>query len=328
MASRRRVGEFELIARYFAPLARSFAGAGRLESDNAYLPATARFDTAVKTDTIVSGVHFLADETPRRVAAKALRVCLSDLAAGGAVPLAYQLSLALPRDWRETWVADFARGLAADQRRYGIVLCGGDTVVTPGPLTITITAFGRVPRGKGLGRDGARAGDELWVSGTIGDAALGLRVACGGLEALDARARRFLEKRYRLPRPRDVLGPRLIGIVRAAADVSDGLLADAGHIAAASKLAVHIERSQVPLSPAARRILADAPAMWADVLGGGDDYELVMAVPTRRSAALAAAARKAGVAVTCIGRFTGGSGVHLAVEGRPSPLPRAGFVHF
>jgi thiamine-monophosphate kinase len=328
MAPRQRVGEFELIARHFAPLARSFAGAGGLESDNAFLPSDPRHDTAVKTDTVVSGVHFLDDEAPERVAAKALRVCLSDLAAGGATPLAYQLSLALPRGWQERWVQGFARGLAADQRRYGIVLCGGDTVVTPGPLTITITAFGTVPRGKGLGRRGARMGDELWASGTIGDGALGLLTARGGLKWLGARDRKVLEDRYRLPRPRTSLGKHLIGIARAAADVSDGLLADAGHVAAASRLAVHIEREQVPLSGAARRALARAPALWANVLGGGDDYELVIAVPPRKRAALLAAARVAGVQVAPIGRFEQGGGARLTVAGKSMKVPRAGYVHF
>ena len=322
MARRRRPGEFALIARYFAPLARGFAGAGGLQSDNAFLPADAGRDLTVKTDTVVAGVHFLADETPARVAAKALRVCLSDLAAGGATPFTYQLSLALPKDWRETWVAGFARGLAADQRRYGIVLCGGDTVVTPGPLTITITAFGRVRRGRGLTRAGARAGDELWVSGTIGDGALGLLAARGDLREP------MLERRYRLPQPRTALGPRLVGIAHAAADVSDGLLADAGHIATASGLAVRIERQDVPLSPAARRVLGDMPGLWPTVLGGGDDYELVIAVPPRRRAALLAAARAAAVPVTRIGTFEPGRGVVLTVDGRPVRTTRTGYAHF
>lgn len=328
MAPRRRIGEFELIARYFAPLARTFAGAGGLESDNAYLPTDGRHDIAVKTDTVISGVHFLDGESPDRVAAKALRVCLSDLAAGGAVPFVYQLSLALPKGWQERWVAGFARGLAADQRRYGIVLCGGDTVVTPGPLAITITAFGQVPRDKGLARGGARAGDDLWASGTIGDAALGLRVARGKLKKLDTRDRKFLEDRYRLPRPRNTLGKQLIGIARAAADVSDGLLADVGHIAKASRLAVHVERDQVPLSTAARHALAVEPALWTEVLGGGDDYELVIAVPSRRAVALREAARQARVMVTRIGRFEEGRGVRLTVGGRAAPISRTGYVHF
>lgn len=328
MARARRVGEFELIARYFAPLARDFEGAGGLQSDNAFLPADARRDLVVKTDTIVAGVHFLADDLPGRIAAKALRVCLSDLAAGGATPFVYQLSLALPSTWEEAWVAAFAKGLAADQRRFGIVLCGGDTVVTPGPLTITITAFGRVGRGEGVTRAGARAGDELWVSGTIGDGALGLLAAQGALPALTSRQRAFLETRYRLPQPRCILGPLLPGVVTAMADVSDGLLADAGHIADASRLAVRVERDDVPLSPAARAAVAANPGLWANVLGGGDDYELVMAVPVRRREALQAAARRAGIRITCIGRFARGNGVVVTSGGRTVEAPRKGYVHF
>jgi thiamine-monophosphate kinase len=320
--ARRRIGEFELIARYFAPLARGFKGAGGLKNDNAFLALDARHDLVIKTDTIVGGVHFLADENPRMVAARALRVCLSDLAAGGAVPFTYQLSLSLARGWKESWVAGFARGLAADQRRYGLRLCGGDTTSTPGPTTITVTAIGKVARGRGLRRDGARAGDELWVSGTIGDAALGLLAARGRLE--DA----ALEKRYRLPQPRTTLGLRLVGIASATADVSDGLLADAGHIAEASRLAAHIERDRVPLSAAAKRAIASKPSLWANVLGGGDDYELVIAVSPRKRAALQGAARAAGVKVTRIGSVASGKGVHLTVGGRPMRAPRGGYVHF
>ncbi|MFZ5781293.1 MAG: thiamine-phosphate kinase [Pseudomonadota bacterium] len=322
MARRRRIGEFEMIGRYFAPLARSFAGAGGLLSDNAFLPADARRDLVVKTDTVVAGVHFLADELPGRIAAKALRVCLSDLAAGGAEPFTYQLSLSLTRDWSERWIAGFARGLAADQRRYGIVLCGGDTVVTPGPLTVTITAFGRVPRGRGLTRAGARAGDMLWVTGTIGDGALGLLAARGEIAAP------ALERRYRLPQPRSSFGPRLVGIASAVADISDGLLADAGHIAEASGLAVSVERECVPLSAPARRILAGRPGLWTHVLGGGDDYELVLAVPRRKEAALLVASRAAGLPVTRVGFLSRGRGVTLTDGGKPLRIARAGYAHF
>jgi thiamine-monophosphate kinase len=318
----RRLSEFELIARYFAPLAKGFGGAGGLKSDNAFLPGSARHDLVVKTDMIVSGVHFLADERPELVAARALRVCLSDLAAGGATPYVYQLALSLPGDWTETWVARFARGLAADQRRFGITLCGGDTTGTPGPATISITAFGKVARGKGLKRDGARAGDELWVSGTIGDAALGLLAARGELTSA------FLEKRYRLPQPRTTLGQRLVGVATATADISDGLLADVGHIADASGLAARIERDQVPLSPAARRVLSGTPVLWSNVLGGGDDYELAIAVPVRNRAVLLAASRAAGVKVTRVGAFTRGRGVVLTVSGQLQRFAQSGYVHF
>jgi thiamine-monophosphate kinase len=322
MARARRIGEFELIARYFAPLAKGFAGAGGLKSDNAFLAGDARHDLVVKTDTVVSGVHFLNDERPDLVAAKSLRVCLSDLAAGGAAPFVYQLSLALPEAWTEAWIARFARGLAADQRRYGIVLCGGDTVVSPGPLTVTITAFGKVPRGRGLTRAGALAGDELWASGTIGDGALGLRAARGQLDSP------ALERRYRQPQPRTALGPRLVGIASAAADISDGLLADAGHIADASRLGVVIERNHVPLSAAGRRAVTADPDLWSDILGGGDDYELTIAVPPRKREAVLKAGAAAGVPLTRIGSFVEGRGVRLTIEGRPARATRKGYVHF
>ncbi len=322
MARDKRRGEFELIARYFAPLARGFAGARGLQSDNAFIAGDARHDLVIKTDAIVSGVHFLPDEKPELVAQRALRVCLSDLAAGGATPYVYQLALSLARDTSERWIARFARGLAADQRRYGIALCGGDTSATPGPTTIAVTAFGRVPRGKGLGRDGARAGDDLWASGTVGDAALGLLAARGKFHEPS------LEKRYRLAQPRTALGPKLIGIATATADISDGVLADAGHIAEASRLAVSIERGRVPLSAAARRVLARHPALWTNVLGGGDDYELLIAVPPRKQAALQAASRAAGVPITKIGAFARGKGVHLTVEGQEVRIAKAGYVHF
>jgi len=318
----RRIGEFELIARYFAPLAKGFGGARGLKSDNAFLAADARHDLVVKTDTIVAGVHFLANEKSELVAARALRACLSDLAAGGAKPFAYQLSLSLGKGWSERWVAGFARGLAADQRRYRIAMSGGDTTGSPGPTTVTITAFGKVACGKGLGRDGAQAGDEIWVSGTIGDAALGLLVARRRLNGV------ALEKRYRLPQPRTDFGPRLIGIASATADVSDGLLADAGHIAEASRLALYIERDHVPLSADARRAVRSDPSLWANVLGGGDDYELVIAVSPRKRAPLLAAARAAGVKIACIGVFRPGNGVHLTVGGRETRVSRKGYVHF
>ena len=320
--ARRRIGEFELIARYFAPLAKRFRGARGLKSDNAFIAGDSRHDLVIKTDAIVSGVHFLADERPELVAQRALRVCLSDLAAGGATPYVYQVALSLARDTSERWIAGFARGLAADQRRFGITLCGGDTSATPGPTTIAVTAFGRVPHGTGLGRDGARPGDELWASGTIGDAALGLLAARGKFREP------FLEKRYRLPHPRTALGPRLIGIATATADVSDGLLADAGHIAEASRLAVTIERDWVPLSAAARRVLATHPGLWPNGLGGGDDYELLIVVPPRGRKALLAASRAAGVKVTKIGALTRGKGVHLTVAGRKAHITKAGYVHF
>jgi thiamine-monophosphate kinase len=192
---------------------------------------------------------------------------------------------------------------------------------TPGPTTVSITAFGRVARGKGLGRAGARAGDELWVSGTIGDAALGLLAVRGELSSV------ALARRYRLPQPRTTLGPLLVGIASATADISDGLLADAGHIADASGLCVRIERELVPLSPAARIVLRSRRTLWRNILGGGDDYELAIAVPPRKRAAWSRP-RARGCDGHRVGAFTKGRGVVLTVSGHAQRAAQTGYVHF
>jgi thiamine-monophosphate kinase len=319
VASAPASGEDSLIARYFKPIATD-AGAFSLNDDAAVLKAQGA-DIVVTTDAIVEGVHFLAGDPPDTVARKALRVNLSDLAAKGATPAGFVLTLAL-RNADDAWLKPFAQALGEDAAQFGCPLLGGDTVSTPGPVMISVTAFGRVPQGRMIHRRGARAGDRVVVTGTIGDAALGLLAARGRFRSA------FLEKRYRLPEPRTKLGPRLIGVARATADVSDGLLADAGHVAAASGLAVHIERELVPLSTAARRIVEARSSLWANVLGGGDDYELVIAVPPRRRTALHAAAGAAGVKVTPIGHFRRGKGVRLTVDGREARVSRKGYVHF
>src|SRR3970040_663918 len=223
-------GEFELIARYFAPLARGFPGAFGLLDDAAVIAPPPGHELVAKTDAIVGGVHFLHDDPPDLIARKALRVNLSDLAAKGAVPRAYMLDIMLPTTVTEEWIAAFARGLAEDQDEYGVHLIGGDTDSKPGPVTIAVMAFGEVPAGRLRRRAGARAGDTVFVTGTIGDAALGLEVLRGALPDLDTTAAGFLVDRYRLPRPRVTLGPRLLGLASAAIDISDGLVADLGHV--------------------------------------------------------------------------------------------------
>ena len=256
-------GEFELIARYFAPLAKGFPGAYGLLDDAAVIAPPPGHELVAKTDAIVGGVHFLLDDPPDLIARKALRVNLSDLAAKGAVPRAYMLDIMLPKTVTEEWIAAFARGLAQDQDAYGVHLIGGDTDSTPGPVTIAIMAFGDVATGRMIRRGGASAGDTVFVTGTIGDAALGLEVLRGALPNLDTHAASVLVDRYRLPRPRVTLGPRLIGLASAALDVSDGLLADLRHICEVSELAALIERPLVPLSTAARAALAISPARIA-----------------------------------------------------------------
>ncbi|MGQ0662613.1 MAG: thiamine-phosphate kinase [Pseudomonadota bacterium] len=325
----RKIGEFEAIARYFAPLAKDVPGAHSLAEDAASLSLAAAHELVVTTDALVEGVHFLADDPPDLVARKALRVNLSDLAGKGAVPRWYLLDAVLPRRIGEPWIAAFASGLAADQAEFAVVLVGGDMASTPGPLTLAITALGEVPAGRMLRRSGARAGDVIFHSGTIGDGALGLRVRRGELAFLDASARDFLARRYRLPEPRVALGPRLVGVASAALDVSDGLVADLGHICTTSGLGAVIEEARVNLSPAAKAALAYDPEAMASVLGGGDDYEILFTAPAPSKPKLAALAAALGVPMTAIGEMRPGQGVTvLGPDGRRRAVERGGWTHF
>lgn len=327
-ASSKRGGEFELIAKYFAPLAKGEAGALGLRDDAAYLKPRAGYDLVVTTDAIVAGVHFFPDDPPDTVAKKALRVNLSDLAAKGAVPRGYLLTLALPGTFNDSWVAAFAKGLQADQALFGIGLLGGDTTGTPGPLTINIVALGEVRAGKMITRSGAKVGDEVWVSGTIGDAALGLRLLEG--EALDIGAsyRRAAVHRFRVPEPRSELGPKLVGLAHACADVSDGLLADLGHICDASGVGIEVRALDVPLSAAAKAAVARGMDIGA-ILTGGDDYELAFTAPASASGRLAGLSAAAGVPLTRLGVVVPGKAVK-ALDGHRKALPirKPGYTHF
>ncbi len=324
-------GEFELIARYFAPLAEAAPGAQGLLNDAAVFDP-ARADSLVLTlDTMVEGVHFLAEDPPGLIGRKLLRVNLSDLAAMGARPRGYLLATAFPKDLDEAWIAAFAAGLAEDQAIFGIALYGGDTVSTPGPLTLSLTAFGEVPQGRALSRAGARARDLVYVSGTIGDGALGLRVLRGEYPALSAEERAALAARYQLPEPRLALGEALAaqGLASAALDVSDGLVGDLGHIAQASGVAAEIEAGAVPLSPAARAALSSDPALLPGLLSGGDDYELLFSAAPERAGELADLAQALDLPLAPIGRLVAGSGVRvLDQKGREMGLSEAGWRHF
>ena len=324
-------GEFELIARYFAPLAEAAPGAQGLLNDAAVFDPS-RDDSLVLTlDTMVEGVHFLPDDPPGLIGRKLLRVNLSDLAAMGARPIGYLLAGVFPKDLDEAWIAAFAAGLAEDQEVFGVTLYGGDTVATPGPLTLSLTAFGEVAEGRALSRATARAGDEVYVSGTIGDGVLGLDALRGGLRALDEDQRAALAARYRLPEPRLALGRKLAetGLATAALDVSDGLVADLGHIAAASAVAAEIEAGAVPLSAATRAALASDAALLPALLTGGDDYELLFTVRPGRVGELADLAGRLDLPLTRIGRIGAGQGVRaLDAAGREMDLPGGGWSHF
>ncbi len=320
-------GEFEIIARYFAPLATA-PGALKLSDDAALFDVAPGHEAVVTTDAMVSGIHFFADDSAETVGWKLLAVNLSDLAAMGATPVGYTLALGLHADWTADWLGAFTRGLKSCQERYGTSLLGGDTVRSGGVFWAAITAFGTVPKGTALRRNGARAGDALWVSGTVGDAALEVRLRNGWTPSV-ALDRAALGRRLDLPEPRLALGEALRGIATAALDVSDGLAADLGHICDTSALGAVVHIESVPMSSTTRALIAREPEIAATVLAGGDDYELLFAAPADAEPRVRAAAAAAATPVSRIGEMVAGAGVRvLDGQGRQITLPRLGFTHF
>ncbi len=311
--------EFSIIAEHFEKLAGP--GALNLRDDAAVITPPEGRQLVISADAMVQGVHFLPDDPPDTIGRKLLRANLSDLAAMGATPLYYLLTVSVPKTIPREWFAGFAAGLAEDQIRFGITLLGGDTTSTPGPISLSATVLGHVAPGAALTRAGARPGDGIWVTGTIGDGALGLRAIRGEVEDSSG----FLAGRYRLPQPR--LGLALSGIASAAMDVSDGLLQDLGHLCRAAGLGAEIHAARVPRSPAA---LAAGDAWLPLCLTGGDDYELLLAVPEASAAALLGEAARAGMVVTRIGTFTNraGSIAVLDAKGLPLTVSQQGWSHF
>jgi thiamine-monophosphate kinase len=319
-------GEFGWIKRLLRPLTRGHPAALDLLDDAAVITPRAGHDLVVTKDAMVAGVHFLADDPLDTVAAKLLAVNLSDLAAKGAAPLGYFLSVAWPTGTAWADKVLFAEGLKVAGERWSLPLFGGDTVSTPGPLTLTATLLGEVPTGQMVRRATARPGDVLMVSGVIGDGWLGLLAARGDLPDPDG----ALAARYRTPEPCLALAEVLRRRARASADVSDGLLADAGRIAIASGCAVQVELEAMPVSAGGRRWLAaqDDPALARLRLAtGGDDYEIVCAVDPAQVEAMAAAAGRVGLAMTPVGRFAAGQGAGATFQGRPVATGRLGWIH-
>ena len=318
-------GEFGLIARHFRPLAAPEA-LGLLD-DAALLDPPAGRTLVLAADAMVEGVHFLPTDPPDTVSRRLLRTNLSDLAAMGAEPLGYLLTTAFPRGTAESVVAGFAAGLAEDQRLFGLQVLGGDTVSTPGPACHSLTILGTVPPGAALRRDGARAGDDVWVSGSIGDGALGLAVGQGRLPPDPAG---YLLRRYRLPDPRLALGVALRGVARAAMDVSDGLVQDLGHLCRAAGIGAAIELARVPLSGPARAAVAGDDAALLPLLAGGDDYELLFAADPADAPRVEEASRRSGIPVARIGRFRAGPASVTVLDraGRAVSVPRGGWSHF
>jgi thiamine-monophosphate kinase len=324
--------EDRLIARHFAPLARH-PGALGLTDDAAVLTPPDGSEVVVTVDAIVAGVHFFADDPPEAVARKALRVNLSDLAAKGAEPAGFLLTLAVPDGTTDEWLAGLARGLQGDVKHYKCPLLGGDTVRTPGPATISITAFGMLPRGRMVLRSGAKPGDTVLVSGTVGDAALGLRLRRDPEVAarwrLDGAMGDHLLARYLVPEPRNAVAVAVRTHASAAMDVSDGLAGDLAKLCRVSGVAAEIDVARVPLSPAARKALAAEPAVIETILTGGDDYEIVCTTTPDKVAAFQAACSAAGVTLTAIGRVTAGEGSSfVAPDGNALTFTHRSFSHF
>jgi thiamine-monophosphate kinase len=320
--------EDRLIARFFEPLA-THPGALNLSDDAAFITPPSGCDLVLKTDAIIGGVHFFPDDAAHTVASKALRVNLSDLAAKGARPLGFLLSLALPKDVGEAWLADFARGLRGDVEQFSCPLFGGDTDRTPGPIMISVAIFGAVPEGTMVRRAGAKPGDRVFVTGTIGDAALGLVLRKGAGWKLSDAQRQHLLSRYLLPQPRNVLAEAVRTHASAAMDVSDGLAGDFAKLCRVSKVAADIAADRVPLSEAARAVIAADPAMLEVALTGGDDFEIVCTVPAAKADSFRAAAKVTQVPVTDVGEVTAGKGARfLGADGKPLAFKRASFSHF
>jgi thiamine-monophosphate kinase len=323
------IDEFSLISTYFRPLTLSNPAALGLMDDAALLVPSFGKQTVITCDALVGGVHFLDESPPRDVAARALRTNLSDLAAMGATPIAYTLALMVPTGTEGRWFKDFAAQLYEDQEKYGIFLIGGDTVVTPGPLSVSVTAFGEVPVNSALTRSGARVGDSIFVTGTLGDAYLGLRALKGELKedrTVDVGV--FVDKFCR-PEPRLSLAKNLLGIATAAVDVSDGLLADIEQLCRASDVGAVVREMAVPLSEGAEFLARKNPGLRSELLNSGDDYELALVVPGGNREAFSEITKQYSIPITEIGFITGGNEVNLIDDsGTTVERERGGYRHF
>jgi len=323
--------EARLIARHFRPLAKH-PGALALADDAAILTPPPGCDLVLTTDGVIAGVHFFPDDPPDTIGRKALRMNLSDLAGKGAKPLGFLLSAALPAGVEEQWLADFAAGIGADAERYQCPLLGGDTDRTPGPTSISIAAFGAVAQGKMVRRSTAKVGDRIIVTGTIGDAALGVLLRRDAQLAdrwrLTETMRDHLRQRYLLPQPRSVLAEAVLQHASAAMDVSDGLAGDLAKLCRASGIAAEVDVARVPLSEAACAALDADPALIETALTGGDDYEILLTLPAERLASFRSAAEAAGVAASEIGDVVAGEGARFMRDGKVLELARPSFSHF
>jgi thiamine-monophosphate kinase len=325
-------GEDSLIERFFRPLVRD-PGAFDLRDDAAAITPPSGMDLVLTTDSVIEGVHFFPGDPAESIAKKALRANLSDLAAKGAEPLGFLLTLAMPKSIDEEWIAAFADGLAADIKTYGCALLGGDTDSTPGLLSVSITAFGKVPQGKMIRRAGAKPGNAVVVSGTLGDAALGLALRRDPQLAkkakLSAEEESHLLERYLVPQPRTKLAKALRAHAHAAMDISDGLAGDLTKLAAVSAVSASVEAEKLPLSSAAQKLLEHDPKLIETICTGGDDYEILAAVPREALSAFHKQAKESGIRLTEIGVTGSGEGAEVrGRDGRPLRFKHPSFSHF
>lgn len=327
--------EFARIAHFFRPLAEGFPGSLSLTDDAALLTVPSDQELVVTTDAMVEGTHFLPSDTPQSIAARLLRSNLSDLAAMGASAFTYTLTTTLRANISEDWLGAFAKQLREDQTYYGCHLIGGDSLRTDGPLHLSITAMGLVPKGQALRRTIQRTSNppyDVYVSGTIGDSFLGLQLSLGKtVTGLTAEDETFLLNRHFFPQPRLQLGKALRGHALAAVDISDGLVADLGHIARQSGMACQIDSRAVPHSDATTRALVDNPSLLAALITGGEDYELGFVLDKDSAVILSSLAEKNGISLSKIGALQSGVAGEIQVmdaSSRALPLSYKGWTHF
>ncbi len=324
--------EFDIIKRYFSPLSQAEKGAFGLSDDAAVVSADTALESVYTKDVMIAGVHFFANDDPAMLAQKLLAVNVSDLAAMGATVRGYMLGLALPEHTDETWIAAFSQGLSEGIKRFGGALLGGDTTrhKDASSLVLSLTAIGEVPVGEALRRAGAKVGEDVYVTGTIGDAALGLLLlkAPKNERHLDAQCLSYLKQRYHLPTPRQQWGVELRTIASACIDISDGLVADAGHVAKSSSVALHIDAELMPCSEAAKFALSKGIITIESLLTGGDDYELLFTAPAAARNAIKQKAMLIETPVTRIGSVVEGEGVQVMHSNKMLTFKQAGYQHF
>jgi thiamine-monophosphate kinase len=321
------MNEFDRIDRFFRPLATHEAALG-LRDDVALLSPKAGMQIILTTDAISQGIHFIGDEPPSEIARKLMRVNLSDIAAKGGVPIGYLLDIILPRDLTDEWFENFASGLARDQNEFGLSLLGGDTISTSGTPSFSMTMIGEVPNGKALLRGGAKVGDAIVVSGNLGEGAAGLLASRKKLSAISDIDAAYLISRYRLPQPRLAAGQAIQNIAHASMDISDGLMQDLGHMCKASGVGATVHLEAIPITASIRKLWLAGDMTTEDIVAGGDDYELLFAVPKDQFGVLADIARETKTPLTLIGEFTQNTNVELSRYGKQVVLSKLGYSHF